>query len=61
MRIEGFRNPVNLEPLPGFVVRTMDDMQGSIEVSKDLSLSVTQPAIIREAEANLDLSNEGSS
>ena len=38
----------------------MDGGGGSIEVSKELSLRVTEPAIIEVAEANLDLSNGGS-
>ena len=54
LRVWGFSNPVDLNPLTGFVLKTMDGSGGLIEVSKPLQLRVTHPSIIQDAQASFD-------
>jgi len=41
LRVWGFHNPIDLNPMTGFVAKTMDGSGGLIEISPILKLSVT--------------------
>jgi hypothetical protein len=36
LKVWGFSNPVDLKPIKGFILKTMDGAGGLIEVSKSL-------------------------
>lgn len=57
-QVSGFRNPIDLRPINGFVLKTLDDDFGLIEVSDEFSIAVSQPALITGTEVTID---EGSS